>query len=269
MIKYIQPGICFVLVSAGTLMFAQQKVSGKITNSGSLNINPVFIINISRNQHTQSDDQGNFEIAVAENDEIRFVKEGYYRFDKKITREDLSNSLQVSLQRMEIQIPEVKITYKLTGNLAKDNQHLNESGKIRALKSDMSEYMYSPLNEPLPDKTISKTFTGHDFKTGNVDIMGVFKALSGLIKKASKPKITKADYNETQEFLNRVKNEINLNFLKKYGMGEEQIDAFLLYANKTRLLAKKHRKDFKNDVVKMELMIAFAEYRKMNKLSEQ
>lgn len=52
-------------------------------------------------------------------------------------------------------------------------------------------------------------------------------------------------------------------------MGEEQIDAFLLYANKTRLLAKKHRKDFKNDVVKMELMIAFAEYRKMNKLSEQ
>ncbi|WP_312304829.1 hypothetical protein [Chryseobacterium sp.] len=269
MVKYLQSGICFVLVSAGPLIFAQQKVSGKITGSGSFNINPVLIINISNNQHTQSDDQGNFEIDVAENDEIRFVKEGYYRFDKKISKEDLSNSLQVSLQRMEIQIPEVKITYKLTGNLAKDNQHLNESGKIRALKSEMSEYMYSPLNEPLPDNTISKTFKGHDFKTGNVDIMGVFKAVTGLIKKASKPKITKANYNETQDFLNRVKNEINLNFLKKYGMSEEQIDTFLLYANKTRLLAKKYRKDFKNDIVKMELMIAFAEYRKMNKLSDK
>ncbi len=52
-------------------------------------------------------------------------------------------------------------------------------------------------------------------------------------------------------------------------MSEEQIDTFFLYANKTRLLAKKHRKDFKNDIVKMELMIAFAEYRKMNKLSDK
>jgi hypothetical protein len=52
-------------------------------------------------------------------------------------------------------------------------------------------------------------------------------------------------------------------------MGEEQIDMFLLYANKTRLLAKKYRKDFNSETVKTELIIAFDEYRKINKLSDK
>ncbi|MGH1520619.1 hypothetical protein [Chryseobacterium sp. JK1] len=264
--RYVKQSLCAVLIPVGSLIFAQQKVSGTIVKSVGADVNPVLVINLSNNERVQSDDTGRFEIEAGENDEIRFVKEGYYRFSKKITKEDLSTPFLISLKRMEIEIPEVKIKYNPTGNLAKDSQHLNESSKVQNLKSDMADYMYTPLNEPLPNNTISKTFTGHDFKAGQVDLLGVLKAFSGLINKATQPKITKANYFETQDFLGRVKRDMNLDFLKKYGMDDEQIDKFLLYANKTRLLAKKYRKNFKDDVVEFEIKVAFGEYKKLNNL---
>lgn len=49
-------------------------------------------------------------------------------------------------------------------------------------------------------------------------------------------------------------------------MDEEQIDSFLLYAEKTRSLAKRFRKDFQTSDVEYELKVAFAEYSKTNKL---
>ncbi|WP_426477031.1 hypothetical protein ACP3T3_17385 [Chryseobacterium sp. CBSDS_008] len=265
-IRYIKRGFLFVLFCIAAGLCGQQKISGRVITGDELDLAPVLIVNMSGNKSILSDMYGKFEIEAKENDEIRFVKEGYYRVDKKITREDISSPLNIILKKIEIQIPEVKIQYKPTGNLAKDNQHLNESRKLQSLKSDMEDYMKSPLNEPLPNNTISKTFSGHDFNVGQVDLFGVFNAVSGLVKKATKPKITKANYNETQDFLRRVRNEVNLNFLKKHGMDEEQIDTFLLYADKTRSLAKRYRKDFHVDVVEYELKIAFGEYSKLNKL---
>ncbi|MEJ5052469.1 hypothetical protein WH221_21770 [Chryseobacterium culicis] len=264
--RYISRFLFLVLFCITSGLSGQQKISGKVITGDELDFAPVLIVNISGNKSILSDMSGKFEIEAKENDEIRFVKEGYYRVDKKITNEDLSSPLHIILKKMEIQIPEVKIKYRPTGNLAKDNQHLNESRKLKSLKSDMEEYMRSPLNQPLPNNTLSKTFTGHDFNVGQVNLFGVFNAVSGLVKKATKPKITKANYNETQDFLRRVRNEINLSFLKKYGMDEEQIDTFLLYADKTRSLAKRYRKDFSIDVVEYELKIAFGEYSKTNKL---
>lgn len=247
-------------IASGT--WAQQKISGRVITASELDLTPTLIVNISNGKSLLSDMSGKFEIEAKENDEIRFVKEGYYRVDKKITGEDFHSSLNIILKRLEIEIPEVNIKYKPTGNLAKDNQHLNESRKLQALKSDMEEYMKSPLHQPLPSNTISKTFTGHDFNAGQVSLFGVFSAL----KKLTGPKVTKANYNETRDFLKRVKNEINMGFLKKYGMDEEQIDRFLLYAEKTRSLAKRFRKDFQISDVEYELKVAFAEYSKTNRL---
>lgn len=256
-----------VLISA--TVFSQQKITGRITDNSNTNINPVLVINISNQKSVLSSTSGDFAIDASENDEIRFVKEGYYRFDKKVSKEDLNTSLSISLKRMEIEIPEVKVTYTPTGNLEKDNKYLNESRKIGALKSELGEYMRSPLNEPLPDNSISQNFKGHDFKAGYVNVFGVLKVAANLIKKSRKPKITKANFTETQDFIKRVKTDIDLGFLRKYGMEDEQIDHFLIYANDTRTMAKKYRKDFKKDVIIMELQIAFGEYSKLNKLDNQ
>lgn len=265
-IRYVKRVLLYVFFCTASELWGQQKISGKVITGDELDLAPVLIVNISGNKSSLSDMSGNFEMEAKENDEIRFVKEGYYRVDKKITREDINAPFNIILKKIEIQIPEVHIKYKPTGNLARDNQHYNESRKLQALKSDMEDYMRSPLNQPLPNNTTSKTFTGHDFNVGQVDLFGVFNAVSGLVKKATKPKITKANYNETQDFLKRVRNEVNLNFLKKYGMDEEQIDAFLLYADKTRSLAKRYRKDFSISVVEYELKVAFGEYSKTHKL---
>lgn len=261
-IKYIRRVLLLVLFCTASELWGQQKISGKVITGDDLDLAPVLVVNITENRSVLSDMSGKFEIEAKENDEIRFVKEGYYRVDKKLTKEEINTPFNIILQKMEIQIPEVRIKYRPTGNLAKDNQHYNESRKLQALKSDMDDYMRSPLNQPLPNNVTSKTFTGHDFNAGQVNLFGVFNA----VKKLAQPKVTKANYNETRDFLRRVKNEVNLGFLKKYGMDEEQIDAFLLYADKTRSLAKRYRKDFSITVIEYELKIAFGEYSKTNKL---
>ncbi|KPE49992.1 hypothetical protein AOB46_17060 [Chryseobacterium indologenes] len=264
--KYCLSGT-LVLLSA--VVFSQQKVTGKVTDNSNANINPVLVINISNQKSVLSSTSGDFTIDASEADEIRFVKEGYYRFDKKVSKEDFNTPLYISLKRMEIEIPEVKITYTPTGNLEKDSKYLSESGRVAALKSGLGEYMRSPLNEPLPDNSISSNFKGHDFKAGYVNVFGVLKVAANFIKKSRKPKITKANFTETQDFIRRIKTDIDLGFLRKYGMEDEQIDRFLIYANGTRTMAKKYRKDFKKDVIVMELQIAFAEYSKLNKLDSQ
>lgn len=264
--KVYKKNLYISLLFVSVPLFSQQKIVGFITDNTNVNINPVLIINISKNISVLSNSSGKFVIDADENDEIRSVKEGYYRASKKISKEDFNNPLLMILQKEEIQIAEVKITFRPTGNLEKDSKLLNESQKLRSLKSDMSKYMRSPLSEPLADRSISKTFTGHDFKAGQVDIKGVIGAAVGLIKKATKPKITKANYLEFQTFMTRLKNEVDLDFFKKYGMEDEQMDTFLLYAEETRFLSKKFRKDFNKDVLKFELQLAFLEYRKLNKL---
>ncbi|WP_412850386.1 carboxypeptidase-like regulatory domain-containing protein [Chryseobacterium sp. PMSZPI] len=267
--KTYKKNLYFSLLFISATALSQQKITGTVTDNSNKNINPVLIINVSRGLTTFSDTSGKFVIDAGDRDEIRFVKEGYYRFSKQISKDDFNSPLLILLRKMEIEIPEVKIAYKPTGNLERDSKHLNGSRKLSGLKSDLEIYMKSPLNEPLPNNAISKTFTGHDFNAGQVDLFGVFNAASGLFKKITKPKITKPTYNETQLFMDRLKKEVNLDFLKKYGMGQEQIDAFLIYADDTRNLAKKYRKDFNKDVIESEVKIAFAEYRKVNKIDGQ
>ncbi|PIF43224.1 hypothetical protein CLU96_0128 [Chryseobacterium sp. 52] len=247
-------------------VFSQKQVTGVIADHTNSNINPVLIINISTHKSTLSGTSGSFIIEASENDELRFVKEGYYRFDKKMTKEDFGAPLMINLEKAEIEIPEVKITYKPTGNLERDNKHLNESRKVVSLRSELDEYMKSPLNEALPDNTISNTFKGQDYKVGQVNLLGVLDAAVGLFRKATELKITKANYTETQSFIKQIKDEMDLQFLKKYGMDDEQIDKFLVYANDTRTMAKKYRKNFKIDLVEFELKVAFAEYKKTHKL---
>lgn len=262
---YIKQSLYAVPFFVSAELFSQQQITGFITDSGRENINPVLVINVSSLKSTLSDPSGKFTIEASENNELRFVKEGYYRLDKKIGKDDFNSPLIISLAKAEIEIPEVKITFKPTGNLERDSKKLGESRKLSALKSDLENYMKAPLNEPLPDNSISKTFKP-DYTAGQVSVLGVLDAAVGLFRKATQPEITKANYTETQDFLRRVKLEIDLEFLRKYGMDEEQIDHFLIYANDSRLMAKKYRKNFKIDVVEYELKVAFAEYKKTRKL---
>ncbi len=69
--------------------FSQQKISGLVTDNSNININPVLIINISKNTSVLSDASGKFMIDAGENDEIRAVKKDITvrvkKFRKKIS----------------------------------------------------------------------------------------------------------------------------------------------------------------------------------------
>lgn len=128
--------------------------------------------------------------------------------------------------------------------------------------------MKSELNEPLPKNEVPKSFQGHNFYEGQVDIIKVLATAVGLVKKAKSSKITAPNYVETQNFLAKVKTDIDLTMFKKYGMDEEKIDHFLAYAEQINHLSKKYRKDFNAATILSELQTAFVEYSKLNKLSD-
>jgi len=250
----------------GTIVFAQQKISGLILDEQNIPISNVLVIDMSSNTNVYSDTSGKFTIEADLGNEIRFVKEGFYRSQIHVSDENIKTNVNIFLKRSEILIPEVKIEYKLTGDIKKDSKYLNDSRKVASLKSSMESYMKSPMTEVVPKNTIPKSFDGHDFNAGQVNVLKLIGSAIGLISKSTKPKITKPNFYETQSFLQRIKNEVDLNFLKKYGMDEEQIDAFLVYAEKVKMLSKRYRKDFKKGAISYELQAVFAEYQKINKL---
>ena len=85
--------LCVILSLLSGILFSQQKVTGFVTDNTHNNINPVLIINVSKNISVLSDSSGKFVIDADENDEIRSVKEGYYRASKKVLKEDFNVSL--------------------------------------------------------------------------------------------------------------------------------------------------------------------------------
>ncbi len=248
-------------------LFSQQKVSGKIMDDQNLDVGGVLVLNSTKNVRSVSDISGNFTIEADENDELRFVKETYYRADKIIRKESFNSQMSIILLRVETLIPEVKITYTPTGNLDRDNKRLSDSRKVKELKSSMEEYVKSPMSVPMPKNEIPKTFQGHDFNAGHVNLINVIGKAIRLVKKSSAPKITAPTFGETQDFLKRIKSETDLTFLTKYGMNEEGIDHFLYYAERVNHLSKRFRKTFKPAEIEYELKTAFTEYSKLNKLS--
>lgn len=250
--------------------FSQQNISGEIVDEDHNNLSAVLIFNTTQNIKTYSNFSGEFSIEAKENDEVKFIKEGFFRLDKIIKKETFNSQLQVQLTRAEALIQEVKIDYKPSGDFAKDSKRLDDSKKVASLKSELNDYMKSELNEPLPKNEISKTFKGHDFQAGHasLDIFETIATIVGLTKKATGSKITTPNYVETQNFLARVKAEVNLTMFEKYGMDEEKIDYFLAYAEKVNHLSKKYRKDFNAATILSELQNAFGEFSKLNKLSD-
>ncbi|REC57176.1 hypothetical protein DRF62_01215 [Chryseobacterium piscium] len=248
--------------------FSQQNISGKIVDEDHNSLNVVLVFNITKNIKTYSNISGDFSIEARENDELRFIKEGFYRIDKIIKKEAFNSQIEIELIRAETLIQEVKIGYKPTGNLTKDSKYLDDSKKVASLKSSINDYMKSELNEPLPKNEVPKSFQGHNFYEGQVDVIKVLATAFGLVKKATSSKITAPNYVETQNFLAKVKTDVDLMMFKKYGMDEEKIDHFLAYAEKVNHLSKKYRKDFNTATILSELQTAFVEYSKLNKLSD-
>uniref|UniRef100_A0AAU6WSK1 Carboxypeptidase regulatory-like domain-containing protein n=1 Tax=Chryseobacterium endophyticum TaxID=1854762 RepID=A0AAU6WSK1_9FLAO len=88
---------------------AQDYIFGKITSEDNNEIRDVTVINIRTDERVLSNRDGHFMISGRAGDELRFIKTGYERANKKVTRENISSSINVILVRAAELIAEVEI----------------------------------------------------------------------------------------------------------------------------------------------------------------
>ncbi|KMQ69483.1 hypothetical protein [Chryseobacterium koreense] len=244
--------------------FSQSYIFGKVKSELGNEIFETIIINTRTDEKVLSDKDGNFMIAAKPSDELRFVKSGYDRFDVRISNENFSKPLDVHLKRVPYLIPEVEIAFQPTGNLKKDSKTLDPPKKVVALNSSLNAYMMTPPSEVGPKLTTPSAFQGQDYSAGHANILGIAKAIFGLVKKKANP-LTTANYAETQQFFARIKLELDLSFYTSQGWDEDEIDRFLIYADQTYQLAKKYRNHFNISKISTEMMLAYKEYVKTRK----
>ncbi|KIC65254.1 hypothetical protein RM51_01440 [Chryseobacterium taiwanense] len=122
-------------------MNAQNYIFGKINTEDGLELTDATVINIRTNERVFSNSDGHFMISGRTGDELRFVKAGYERVNKKVNEDNLSSSMQITLIKAATLIDEVEIKKGITGDLAIDAKNLNEQKKVQKLKNELALYI--------------------------------------------------------------------------------------------------------------------------------
>lgn len=120
---------------------AQDYIFGKIISEDKTEIPDVTVINIRTDERVLTNRDGHFMISGRAGDELRFVKPGFERVNEKVTKENITSPINVTLIRTAILIAEVEIKKGVTGDIKIDSKNLNPPRKVQKLKSDLGKYM--------------------------------------------------------------------------------------------------------------------------------
>lgn len=254
------------LMMISVSVFSQEFIFGKVSTESGTELPSAVIINMRTDEKILSDKDGNFMIAAKTGDEIRFIKNTYERKIQRITTENFSRPLHISLEKSPYLIEEIELAFNPTGKLKKDVKSLDPPKRVVALNSSMDSYMRTPLTEAVPKVSTPSAFAAPNYSAGQVNLLGLASAISGLLNEATKDPLTKANYAETQDFFRKIKTTMDLSFYTKQGWDEEEIDRFLIYADDVYSLAKKYRKNFNVYAIDTDMKMAFKEYVKTRKI---
>lgn len=254
------------LMMLSVSVFSQEYIFGKVSTESGTELPNVVIINMRTDEKIVTDKDGYFMTAAKTGDEIRFVKNTYERKIQRITNENFSRPLNITLEKSPYLIEEIELAFNPTGNLKKDVKSLDPPKKVVALNSSMDSYMRISPTEPSPKLITPSAFAPKDFNVGQVDIVQAVSALVGLASKASSSPLTKANYAETQDFFRKIKTTMDLSFYTSQGWDEEELDRFLIYADDVYSLAKKYRKSFNVNAINADMKMAYREYVKTRKI---
>jgi len=122
-------------------MNAQNYIFGRINTEDGVEVTDATVINIRTNERVVSNNDGHFMISGRVGDELRFVKVGYERVSKKVSEDNVSSSLQVTMIKAATLIDEVEIKKGITGDLNIDSKSLNQQKKVQKLKNELSAYI--------------------------------------------------------------------------------------------------------------------------------
>jgi hypothetical protein len=119
---------------------AQSYIFGRVTTEDGAEMADVAVINIRTDEMVTSNQDGHFMLSGRAGDELRFIKAGYERMMKKVSKENIESPLNVSLARTTILIPEVEVKKGLTGNLRIDSKNLNKP-RVEKLTKEIDRYI--------------------------------------------------------------------------------------------------------------------------------
>ena len=199
----------FVFLFGFSLIFAQTSLVGKVFSVDGDPVNGVEVHNLSRKTMVRTSQDGSFSIDVSLNDDVRFVRKGYERLDVLVNSSHLNTELIFKLKPYYIPIEEVKIGYKVTGNIAKDSKHFGDSEELNEAKIELGQYIMKESAPSVmakrPDQFVQPV--GPGFSVGAIeDKWDDTLLVQGLISALTK------DY-----------------FLNQMELKETQIEAFIRY----------------------------------------
>lgn len=184
-----------------------QTISGVVVSEEDHPISKVLIVNMSSNQKVYTDNFGNFSIAGKMGDELRFAKEKYKGERIKIN----NDLLKVILQQLPQEIEEVKIINKRLAEsqeekLRKDIGLPKGSEKPREKPADLADDFLR-----IPPK---------------VNIQNIYDAISGKSRRLKRL----YKYEDLQEGLAWIQNNIDLEYFAEAGISPEKFNDFLMFS---------------------------------------
>ncbi|WP_099764838.1 carboxypeptidase-like regulatory domain-containing protein [Chryseobacterium sp. 52] len=120
---------------------AQTYIFGKVVSEDNSEIPDVTVINIRTDEMVLTNRDGHFMLSGRAGDELRFVKAGYERLGKKVSKDNIESPINITLGRATILIPEVEVKQGITGNLKIDTRNLNRPKKVEKLVKDIDQYI--------------------------------------------------------------------------------------------------------------------------------
>ncbi|WP_326982062.1 hypothetical protein VUJ46_17890 [Chryseobacterium sp. MYb264] len=120
---------------------AQDYIFGKVATEENIELPDVIVINIRTDERVTTNRDGHFMILARVGDELRFVKTGYERFNKRVSPENVSSPLNISLIRSVETIEEVEVKKSLTGDLKMDSKTVGSPKKVEKLRNEIDRYI--------------------------------------------------------------------------------------------------------------------------------
>ncbi len=162
------------------------------------------------------------------------------------------------------EIDEVVIKFRPTGDLKQDIKQLPSNARTLALNNEVGSQMrLGKEYEYLPKLEVPSMFSGPDLSVGQVNIFGLIKAGYQLLNPttSAEERFAPNEY-QTEEFLARLKNDLDDDYFKSIGLSPGERDEFVEYATMRLRLVSKYYKNYSLPKIIIELEGIVEAYKK-------
>ncbi|WP_336690875.1 MULTISPECIES: hypothetical protein [unclassified Chryseobacterium] len=173
----------------------------------------VTVINIRTDERVLTNRDGHFMISGRAGDELRFIKAGYERTNRKITQENITAPVNATMIRAAELIAEVEIKKNITGDIKIDAKNLNPPRKVEKLKNDLAKYM--------SQKSAPGVLAARPGEFVQPVTRGIYSF--GKIK----------DKWDDVDLMNYLQNSLGNTFFEELQISKPQIQHFILYILRT------------------------------------